>query len=92
MRFLHVCAENSVSLSLGDAVAITAAMEGLILVTVCGLLLIIVYTCAKRKNKVNSKRSGELITQPYNVVKLKQFFSPNLVNSLECSANPAYGT
>ena len=62
------------SLSLGTAVAITAAMEGLILVTIFGLLLTIVYTCAKRKNKVKSKRSGELITQCHSVVKIQTIF------------------
>ena len=70
------------SLPLGAAVAITAAMEGLILATVFGLLLIIiVYTCTKRKNRVDSiARNGKLITQCHNVI--KNCFSPDQSTAL----------
>ena len=52
----YIHAENGVvSLSLGAAVAITAVMEGLIFVTIFGSLVVLVYSCAKRNNRVKSK-------------------------------------
>ena len=72
-----MCVENDASLSVGAAVVITAVMEGLILVTVFGLLLILVFSCAKRDHTF--KRNGELITHSYcteiNVVWSNTFLS-----------------
>ena len=65
MHIFH--AENGVvSLSLGATVAITIIMEGLILVTIFGSLIVLVYSCAKRNNGVKSKRNSEFLHNIYH--------------------------